>query len=157
MNHHSNSDRVSLPQAFLAYCASATTATIAFATIQGWLFMPFHQVLVLFGLGWLVAFLIPAIPYFVAIAYARQLPAIPWWYFPGGGLLTAALICVLHADLARDGPALGPIPDPAPTLVEAYLQFAPSYWSSGLMAGIVCWLILRSATAERQPQHSNSP
>jgi len=143
MNLTSTTRPISLVQAFIAYCAAVTTATIIYTVFLGAVFSPIEQLLLLLLLEWLVAFFLSGIPYCVAIAIARRYSIFRWWYFLGGGFITAALLCILQANLAREGPPLGPVPDQIPTLIQSYLKFAPSYWTSGVAAGLVCWLLLR--------------
>jgi hypothetical protein len=113
---------------------------------------PFGDIVVptlfILAMEWLSAIVGSLFPYCVAIIVARQFSFLQWWYFAGGGLLTSALLCIFHADSAREGPPLGPVPDPIPSLMQTYVHFAPYFWVSGTIAGLVCWYILRK---ERTP------
>lgn len=119
---------LSLERSFAAYCAAVTAATVVFFLFFGLPLGPVAQMLFLFGLVWLVAFLVAATPFCVAIVLARRFSILNWWYFLSGGFATAALVCLFHAWVALDGPPLGPVPDPIPTLMQSYIRFAPSYW-----------------------------
>jgi hypothetical protein len=94
-------------------------------------------------MGWLFAFVGSLFPFCVAIVVARRFSILQWWYFAGGGFLTSSLLCIFHADSAREGPSLGPVPDPIPSLMQSYIHFAPYFWVSGTIAGLVFWYILR--------------
>lgn len=162
MNAPINSISLTLKDTFVAYCLAVTSAAIAFtvlfdgyrllkdgfeaATTNDLSTKASHVIVLLlitFVVGWLIAFFTPLIPFFVSIAVARKLKISHWSYFVGGGFLTAALLCVFHAQSAQDGPPLGPAPEPIPSLIECYLQYSPYYMLSGSLAGLVCWLYLR--------------
>lgn len=133
----------SLGRAFAAYCLAVTAASLTFTVTFGLQLGSAGQMLVLLGIEWLVAFVTAFIPFLIAVVVARRLSILRWWYFAGGGFLTAALLCIPHAWEAREGPPLGPVPDPIPSLAQSYIHFAPSFWLSGSIAGLVCWWFLR--------------
>lgn len=133
----------SLGRACAAYCLAVTAATFTFTLVFGIPWGSAAQMLVLFGVEWVVAFVTSVVPFVIAIVAARRYSILRWWYFTGGGFLTAALLCIPHAWEAREGPTLGPVPDSIPSLAQAYIRFAPSFWLSGAVAGAVCWWFLR--------------
>lgn len=132
----------SLARSFAAYCAAVTVAAGVFVLFLGLPVGPLESILFLLGLAWLAAFLVAAIPFSLAIALARRFSILTWWYFVGGGFATAAVVCLLHAWVALDGPPLGPVPDQLPTLMQSYVHFAPPYWAGGVVAGLVSWRLL---------------
>lgn len=140
----------SFGRAFAAYCLAVTAATFSFTLAFGVPWGPAGQMLVLFGVEWVVAFITSVVPFAIAIVVARRFSIMRWWYFAGGGLLTAALLCLPHAWEAREGPPLGPVPDPIPSLAESYIRFAPSFWLSGVAAGVVCWWFLCRGRSHRE-------
>lgn len=162
MNLTSKNLSITVGDSIAAYCLAVTTATIAFtflflgfsllqngyetATTNDFSTKASHllqQSLLIFIAGWVVAFVTSLIPFCVAIVIARKFSIMRWWYFVGGGFLTAALLCIVHAWVAQDGPPLGPVPDKIPSLAESYLRYCLYYWSSGSLAGLVCWGFLR--------------
>jgi hypothetical protein len=151
----------SLKDAFIAYCLTISTAAISFSL----LFVGFSLLsrgfetatpldfftrashfliltLIIICIGWVGAFITAFIPYCAAIFVARRYAITHWTYFVSGSFLFAALLCIVHAYEWQQGPPLGPVPDKIPTLLESYLHLCPFYWSSGILAGLVCWQYL---------------
>ena len=142
----------SLGRAFAAYCLAVTAATITFMLALGNPWGSAGQILVLFGIEWVVAFVTSVVPFVISIVVARRFSILRWWYFTGGGFLTAALLCIPHAWEAREGPPLGPVPDSIPSLTQSYIHFAPSFWLSGVVAGAICWWFLRRGHLKHDAQ-----
>ena len=162
MNAPSKNLSYTYENAFVAYCLAISVAAISFtllsvgytllrggfetATNNDFFTKASHfliSTLLIVSIGWVVAFVTAFIPYCAAIFVARRFAITHWLYFVSGSFLFAALLCIVHAYESQDGPPLGPVPDKIPTLLESYLHLCPFYWSSGALAGLVCWQYLR--------------